>query len=131
MIWNSRPIWIIFFHFFFWNIIKFNHSCIALLNCYINIFFFYILDIFSFHMHIALLNRLIVFLSSLSFNTILLTSSVNTLCFLLLNLRWDFNINYYFLWILYDFVEDYLHEDYFFSKWFILFSSWVASKQCL
>ena len=56
-----------------------------------------------------------ILLSLLPLDAILLTSSVLIYCFLK---------------SLYDFLWDYPHQVYFFSSWFILFSSWVASK-CL
>ena len=67
-----------------------------------NFFFFYILGLLSFYMHVFLLNRLIVFLSSLAPNVILLTSSI--LCSSSRNLCCYFNINLLSLWIFYDFL---------------------------
>ena len=55
-----------------------------------------------------------IFLSSSKLNTILLTSSVNTLCFTLLNLCCDLNIIQFLLWILHDFLDDCLHQVYLF-----------------
>ena len=67
-----------------------------------NFFFFYILGLLSFYMHVFLLNQLIVFLSSLAPNVILLTSSI--LCSSSRNLCCYFNINLLSLWIFYDFL---------------------------
>ena len=67
-----------------------------------NFFFFYILGLLSFYMYVFLLNRLIVFLSSLAPNAILLTSSI--LCSSSRNLCCYFNINLLSLWIFYDFL---------------------------
>ena len=75
-----------------------------------------------------------ILLPSLALNAILLTSSVNTLCFSLLNHCCDFIYIYiyiYFmnyLWIIYFRL---FTSTLFFSSCFVIFSSWVASKQCL
>ena len=57
--------------------------------------------------------------SSLALKAVLLIYSGNTLCFSLLNLCCDFNINLLLfiilLYCLYDFLEQYLRQDYFFS----------------
>ena len=71
-----------------------------------------------------------ILLSSFELKATLLISSVKTLWLRLLSICCDSNISLLFLWILYDFLEDYLHQICF-SKWFILFSSWNASEQCL
>ena len=61
-----------------------------------NLFFFHLLDLFTFHMHIFLSNQLIE--SSFELKAILLISSVKTLCFSLLNLGCIFNINLLFFY---------------------------------
>ena len=69
-------------------------------------------------------------LSSLSLSVILLIFSLNTLCFSLLNLCSDININFFFFFMN---SLSLLHRPaYFvFSTRFISFPSWVAGKQCL
>ena len=85
-------IWIMFFYVFFCYTIKANHFFIVLLYWYIWFLLFYIVSLCTFHLHIFLLNLLILFW----LNANLLTSSVNTFCFSLLNLYCDFNINLLF-----------------------------------
>ena len=69
--------------------------------------------------------------TSLAFNTILSTSSVNILCFMPLNHCCDFSISLLFLmnhlWCSFRLSTSSL----FFSKWFISFLSWVTSRQFL
>ena len=118
---------------FFCNIIIVNRiCCIVLLFCYIYVLLSYILEICLILMHMFLLNCFdCILLSLLALSAILLTSSVNKLCFSLLNLCSDFNINF---WLFYEFfmiLSKTVHNNFNFSSWFILFSSWVASKQFL
>ena len=108
---------IVFFYVFFWNTVKINHFCIVLLYCYIYFFFFlHIRSSLVLYACICISIESIdcIFLSSSKLNTILLTSSVNTLCFTLLNLCCDLNIIQFLLWILHDFLDDYLHQVYLF-----------------
>ena len=118
MIRNFMPIWIVFFYVFSCtstSLIIF----IVSMYCYIEFLDFYILVVCLIHIHMFIWNQLItflyliysflcimslpmhvsiesidcIFLSLPVLNAILLTSSVNTLCFSLLYLRSGFNIN--------------------------------------
>ena len=69
-----------------------------------------------------------ILLSSFELNAILLISSVKTLCLSLLNLYFVFNIDLLFLM---NYFLRLSMSIWFFSRWFVLFSVWVASKQFL
>ena len=72
---------------FFCNIVIVNHFSYCFIILRNRISFFCVLFLHLFFIHIFLLNLLLcVLLSLLGLNAILLTSSVNTLCFSLLNL---------------------------------------------
>ena len=88
MIRNLSPIRIMFFYVFFCDIIKVNHFLH---------YFIILLHLVSSFLHIKYLNVSIesidwILLSLLALNVIL-NSSLNTWCFLLLNLFFIFNIN--------------------------------------
>ena len=132
MIRNLWSIWIMLFYVLFCNIIKVNHFCIVALYCYAKSVLFHLLDLGSFHMRMFLLNQLIILLS-FELKEILLIYSVKTLCLLRLNLCCVFNIVFYEFFMI--FVNT-IHVSLIFSQvilfyYFILFSSWVASKQFL
>ena len=89
----------------------------------VNMFYYiYILYFISFlhinfllvlHAYVSLKSIDCILLSSLAFNAILLTSSLNRLCFSLLNLYCIFITNLFFYKFC-DLFEDYLHQFYFF-----------------
>ena len=122
-------IWIMYFYVFFCNIIiifellyyifTFNLLFFTYWICAYSvcIYFFWIYWFYSFMM--------------LVLNGILLNSSVNALCSSLLNLWCAFNIKLWFFMNSLRFPQRSSAVSLFFSRWFILFSSWVASKQCL
>ena len=62
-----------------------------------------------------------ILLSALPLNAILLTSSVNVICFMLLNLCWNFSINLLLLINSFWFRLRLSTTSLFFSKWFISF----------
>ena len=71
-----------------------------------------------------------ILLSSLTLSKILLLQlqiSLVKICFSLLKVCGDFNINLLFLWILYDFIEDSSYQVYFFNN---IFSNLIAFRQC-
>ena len=115
---------------FFWSIMKVN-----------NFLFFILLHLISSFSHTRSLlipyaymcieSIDYTFLSSLALNEILLTSSGKALYFSLLNFCCDFNINVLFFINLLWFFLRLSTSDFFFSSWFILFLTWVASKNCL
>ena len=86
MIRNLQPIWIMFFFVFFFNIINVNHF----LNCFIKLCLCSILCICFYQIN------WLDSLSSSELKEILSVSSVNTLCFSLLNLGCVFNISFFF-----------------------------------
>ena len=83
------PIWIMLLSVFCFNIMKVNHLRIASYYCYVGFLLFLCIitnaSIESFDC---------ILLSLLAFNAILLASSVNAICFSLLNLNWDFKSIY-------------------------------------
>ena len=122
-------IWIMYFYVFFCNIIiifellyyifTFNLLFFTYWICAYSvcIYFFWIYWFYSFIM--------------LALNGILLNSSVNALCSSFLNLWCAFNIKLWFFYEFFKISSKIIAVSLFFSRWFILFSSWVASKQCL
>ena len=113
--------------FLFVNIIKFNNFCMILL-------YYYIWPI-PFHFTRSLVvpyaydSNDFIYLPSFEVKIILLISPIRTLCLSLLNLCRVSNINsLFFLWNLYENILRVSMSIRFFSRCFILFSSWVASK---
>ena len=125
-------------HFGLWYVFLCNINivkpfCISLLYffCFITftLFYFvhYLFPYSTYYLSVESIDCILLLL--LALDAILLNSSVNTLCFSLLNLCCHFNINILFLWILYDFLKCYPHQVYFLLNFSILFLTWVASKQ--
>ena len=90
------PVWIVFFWIFSGNTIKFNlfflFFLFFVLFDYIAISnFFSVLYFHLFHMHVCFQSADCILFSSSALSTILLTSSANTLYFLLFILCCDFN----------------------------------------
>ena len=124
MIRNLRSIWSMFFYVFFCNIIKVNH----ILYCFIMplhliFFFLHTRSLLVLYAYASIESINCTFLSLLALIAILLMSSVNTLCLLLVNFCRDFHINLLsfmnFLWVSLRLSIPTL----FFSSWPILFSS--------
>ena len=111
---DQGPVWVVLFYVFFCNIIKVNHflgSFITLLPLGSSFYILLITTIRFFFLHITVLFKSLLipyayvsiestdFILSwlLIFNAVLLTCSVSTLSFLLLNIFCDSSINYCFL----------------------------------
>ena len=95
---NLRPVWIVILFGFYCNTIKVNH----VLHCDISFLhliflFLHIKSLFVSYTDVSTVSVDFILLSSLALNVILSTSSVYTLCFLLLDLCCDSNINQLFL----------------------------------
>ena len=113
--------------FLFVNIIKFNNFCMILLYYYIWPFLFHFTR--SLVVPYAYDSNDFIYLPSFEVKIILLISPIRTLCLSLLNLCRVSNINsLFFLWNLYENILRVSMSIRFFSRCFILFSSWVASK---
>ena len=106
MIKNFYPTWIMSFYVFSCNIIKFTRFCNVLLDCYILIFSFSdTSSLFLPYAYVSIELVDFIILLSLGLNAILLPSSVRRLCFSLLNIFVDFNIN-----LLYIILVCYMHN---------------------
>ena len=114
--------------FLFVNIIKFNNFCMILLYYYIWSFLFHFTR--SLAVPYAYESNDFILLPSFEVKIILLISPIRTLWRSLLNLCRVSNINslFFFLWNLYENFLGVFMSIRFFSRCFILFSSWVASK---
>ena len=132
MIRNLWLIWITFSHVFFCNIIKVNHLL------YRFIILLHLISSFSFtrsllvpYAYVSIESIDCILLSSFELKAILLISSVKTLCFSLLCIWCVCNISLLLfmisLWLFLILSMPIL----FFPRWFMLFSSWVTSKQFL
>ena len=115
------------------NTIKAKHFCSISLYCYIYVLLSYILDLSSFVMYMFLSSQLIVFFfyhHSFELTTILLISSVKALCFSLLNLCHVLILVHFFYAFFMIFFKtlSLFTLIFFFSRWFILFSSQIASR---
>ena len=125
-------IWIIIVYVFYCNIVIVNHF----LYCFIILLhlissFLCIISLFVAYAYVFIKSFDCILLSSLALNVILLTSLVNTPCFSVLNICCEFSINLLFFYDLLWFSRRLSTLRLFCSKWFVLFLSWVASKQFL
>ena len=117
-----------YYYYFFCNIIKVNHF----LYCFI-----ILIKLTSYLLENKSLLVLNVYASGESIDCIhsvliLVASPVKALYYSLLNLCWDFNINLsIFMKSFYDVITFSKICHVYFSRWFILFSNWLASKQFL
>ena len=119
MIRNMQPIWIMLFYIFFCFIFYFVSLYFSITSSKLIIFvlYYYIVTFNVFnsllvsYAYVSIESIDSILLSSLALNAILLTSSINTLCFSFLNLPYDFNINLLF-----------------FSKFFMIFSKIIHAK---
>ena len=126
---NLWPIWIIVFMFTFaasLEVIIFGIFFIILIH--LKSYFLCIISSFVPYANVSV--ESIILLSSAAFNTILISASVNT-CLLVLNVCCDFKISLLFFMNSFWFSKRLSTSTLFFSNCFILFSSWVASKQRL
>ena len=82
------------FHVFSCNFIKIDYFLYCF-NVFLSLIssFLRIMDLLLLHRYVSLQSIDCIVLSLLAINAILITSSVNTLCFLLQNLSCNFNIN--------------------------------------
>ena len=87
-----------FFYVFFCDIIKVkvNHFFCFIILLHLGSSFLYIKPLLVPYAHVSAESIYCILLSSLALNAILLTTSGNTLCFELLNLCCDLNINLLF-----------------------------------
>ena len=82
----------------------------------------FLLSISSFVIFVTFASISLYFFLLLSvLNTILLTSSVNTLCFCLLNVCGDFDINLLFSYEFFVIFSNTIYINFSFSRWFIFF----------
>ena len=130
MIRNLWSIWVTFFEVFFCSMIRINHflySFIVLLH---------LISPSSFtrafvatYAYVSMESIDWILLSSFELNVILLLSSVKTLCLSLLNSCCFFiNLLFFYGLFMFSFMTKETIWFNFFSRWFIIFSSWVASK---
>ena len=119
MINNLWSIWIIFFCFFFCNIIKFNHFL------YLFITLLHLISSLSLtkslllrYVNVSIESIAFFLLSSFELKRILLISSVKTLCLAYLNLTVSLVLIYCFLWIIYDFFNAIYINSFFFVEIF-------------
>ena len=109
-------------------LVNFNYICLSFFGTSYWIIFLYgftiLLHLISSFASYKCISKFIdcICLLLLGPNAIFLISSINALCFYLLNIFCDFNINLLFFYECFDFLEKYLHEAHFFSSWFISFS---------
>ena len=126
------PICIMLFYFSFCNISKFKHFCIALLDYYIWYFLFLNTRfLFSSYTYVPIESIDYIPFTSFELKAIVLISYVKTvrLSFSLFHLCCVFSISLLFSYILFHLRLS--TSNVFCSKWFILFSIWVASRQFL
>ena len=124
--------WIMFFHVFFSNIIKVNQLFYRFKVLLHSISSFSLTrSLLVLYLYVPIKSIDCILLSPFELENMVLISGVKSLYFSLLNLCYVFNINLLFLmnslWSSLILSVSALM----FSRWFIIFSSWVASKQLL
>ena len=97
MVRNFWPIWLMFF-VFFCNIIKVKHFLCCFILLHLIYSFLHTTSLFIPYAHVSTKSTDCILLSSLELKTILLISSVKTLCLSLLNLCCVFSISLLFFY---------------------------------
>ena len=123
------PNWIMVFLPSFVTSSKLIIFCIVIILLHLIFSFLLAISLLVLYTYVSIISIDCILLSSFELKTTLLISSVKTLYLSLLNLCCVFNIGLFFLWIFITFSETMLVL--LFARWFILFSSGVASKQLL